>query len=143
MSKKKDTSTETMLVLAAASLVFYLFYTKDWFLYSGLGIAPEKAADFAPRHIFIYVALGLALSGLFIKPLARLIDWLWMKLAALIGLVMPKLILSLIFYLLLFPIALLSRLSSKDPLSLRGKAKKSLFTDLGRSYRASDMEKMW
>ncbi len=57
------------------------------------------------------VALGLAAPAL-LKPVYRI----WMALAVVLGFVMTRVILSIVFYLILTPIGLVLRLLGKDPL---------------------------
>ncbi len=60
------------------------------------------------------VALGLLAPAL-LRPLYRV----WMALAVVLGFVMTRVILTLVFYLVLTPIGLLLRLFGKDPLHRR------------------------
>lgn len=68
------------------------------------------------------IALGVGLIGIFSTYLSKKIDFLWMKLAWVLGLIVPNILLSIIFYFFLFPISLVSRLfGKKDPLRLKNK----------------------
>ena len=57
----------------------------------------------------LFLLLGLTLPRL-LKPLPKL----WMTLAVLLGWLMTRIILTILFYLVLTPIGLLARLSGKD-----------------------------
>ena len=48
----------------------------------------------------LFVALGSLFCGLFVPIIAKQITWLWFKLAELMGLIMSKVVLGLIFYFL-------------------------------------------
>lgn len=68
----------------------------------------------------LWAILAIGLLGLLFKQIAYVIDQLWMGLGKIIGAVVSKIILVLFFYLILSPIALLSRIFSKsDPLKLK------------------------
>ena len=66
-----------------------------------------------------------------------------MKLAQLLGYIVPNVLLTLMFFTVLFPVAILSQLfRRKDPLMLKNK-KSSTFREIDRCFRKQDFEKMW
>ena len=83
---------------------------------------------------FLIISLVIAAIGLFSKSLTALIARLWYKLA--------ELLLGLLYYLLLFPLAVLSRLFSKDPMHL-SKDHDSLYVVRNTSFSKKDFEKTW
>ncbi len=88
-------------------------------------------------------AVIIGLLGLISSFLAKQIDFLWMKLAWVLSLIVPNIILSIIFYLLLTPIALLSRLfGEKNQLNLKNKTD-SLFKDYNKDFDKPSFEKPW
>ena len=96
------------------------------------------------RQMFTYTALALMLVALFVKPLARIISRAWMKFAEVVGTFNSRLILSLVFYLLLTPLALLYRAFNRNPLSIKpGQKDGSLFVPRDQFYSKTDFEKMW
>jgi hypothetical protein len=96
------------------------------------------------RQVFVYTALALMLVALFVKPLARVLSRAWMKFAEVVGTFNSKLILSLVFYLLLTPLALLYRVFNRNPLSIKpGQEDGSLFVTRNHVYSKDDFEKMW
>lgn len=91
-----------------------------------------------------YAALALIVVGLFVTPAASLISRLWLGLAELLGAFNSRVLLSLLFYLLLTPLALLFRLFSKNPLGLkRQRGARTLFLERNHRYSRGDFEKMW
>jgi hypothetical protein len=84
---------KTILVLALAMLIFYLIWELKWLL---------------------WLAAGLLVISLKPNPLADLIAKLWMKLSEHIGIFMSKIILSIIFFVLLTPLAMLYRLFNRE-----------------------------
>ncbi|MBZ0263748.1 hypothetical protein K8I28_03695 [bacterium] len=58
-------------------------------------------------------------SGLIIPMVLRPIEWAWMKLAHVLGMIMTYIIVSLTFFLVITPVGLLVRLVGKDLLSLK------------------------
>jgi len=66
-----------------------------------------------------------------------------MKLAWVLSLIIPNILLSSIFFLFLFPIALLSRLfGKKDPLMLKN-PEKSVFRNQEKKFDKSSFENPW
>jgi hypothetical protein len=88
------------------------------------------------------VALGVGLIGLFVKPVAKWIALGWHKLSEGLGYVNSRIILSLVFFLALVPIALLSRLFTKGDLQLKRK-KGSYYSDRNHQYAPKDFENVW
>jgi hypothetical protein len=87
--------------------------------------------------------LVVGLAGVFSTYLSRKIDFIWMKLSWLLSLIVPNILLTIIFYLLLFPIALLSRIfGQKDPLNLNN-TKDSYFKNSDRQLDKASFEKLW
>ena len=84
---------ETLSVLALAALVFHFVWEVKW---------------------LIWLATGLLILTLKPNPLANLIAGLWLKLSEYIGNFMSKVILSLVFFLLLTPLAAFYRLFNRE-----------------------------
>lgn len=91
----------------------------------------------------VYISIFLSLAGAFSPFLTRLIDQAWMKLAWLLGEIVPRILLSIIFYVVLTPIALLSRMfGQKDPLMLKNDHS-STFRDKSELIDKASFEKPW
>ena len=89
----------------------------------------------------LIVAICVGLVGVFSTFLSEKIDFLWGKLAWLLSLIVPNIILSLIFYFFLFPIALLSKaFGKKDPLMLKNKYD-SIFRDQDKEFDKVSFER--
>lgn len=69
--------------------------------------------------------LALLLTGLFVPAVARRFHVAWMQLAGILGYVNSRILLFLLFYLVITPYGLISRLVGRDPLNRRSKAKTS------------------
>lgn len=122
MASKQNNPLQTVLLLAIAGIVFFLWKHWFWALYAGLAIG---------------------LLGLLSLTIAQKIDWIWRQLGEILGWFVPKILLSLIFFLVLWPTAGLARLfGQKDPLDLKGD-KESMFHKVEKTHRAEDFEKPW
>jgi predicted PurR-regulated permease PerM len=95
------------------------------------------------RQAFIYLAMGFLLIALFVPPLTRIIALGWGKLSLLLAYVNNRIILTIIFYIVLTPLACLYRLFHKDPLKLAMKESGSYFYERSHTYVSADLEKMW
>ncbi|MFA5404015.1 MAG: SxtJ family membrane protein [Ignavibacteria bacterium] len=119
---KKEKYLETLITISTGFLILFLFFD-------------IKA--------FIYVAIALGIISLFWRKAAEIISLLWLKLGEGMGFVVSKVILSFIFFFILFPVARVSRLFNKDFLLLKGDNLKSIFFEVNRKYEPKDFEKMW
>ncbi len=93
---------------------------------------------------FLWIGGILGIPGLISSFLRNYILKTWNKLAEILGFINSRIILALIFYLILTPLALLSRIFSKDKMQLKKGAKKdSYFTIRNHSFSAEDFKNPW
>lgn len=111
-----------MLTIAMGFLVVYLVFHLQW---------------------AVYVSLGAGIIGIASEYLSDKIDWAWMKLAQLLGYIVPNILLSAVFFLFLFPIALIARIfGKKDPLMLSPKYH-TTFVEVNSTMDKQSFEKTW
>ena len=89
------------------------------------------------------VALVLGLIFVISPALSKAVLWFWEKLALVLGWINTRIILSLVFYLFLLPIALLFKLFNRDPLSMNWNNTSSSFIVRDHEYKAVDLENPW
>lgn len=118
---KKDTSKSTVLIISMGFLVLYTVFSWQWTLYASLLVG---------------------VSGTLSAFASRKIERLWMKLADLLGYIIPNILLSIVFFLLLFPVSLLYKIFHKDPLMLSRKYK-THFIDINKEPDKKSFEKTW
>jgi ABC-type multidrug transport system fused ATPase/permease subunit len=118
---KTDNSKSTVLVILTGFLVLYFIFSWQW---------------------AIIVSLITGIIGIISPYLSRKIEWGWMKLSKLLGYIVPNIILSVVFYLFLFPISVLYRVFNKDPLMLSNKYD-TYFIDVKRETDKKSFEKLW
>lgn len=91
----------------------------------------------------LYVALVIGLAGALSESLAKMIDLGWEKLGWLLGLIVPNILLSAVFFFFLTPIAWLAKIAQKDdPLSLKN-ARVSMFREENKDFSKESFEKPW
>ena len=71
---------------------------------------------------FVGAALAFGLLGLVAPKVLRPLNWLWFQLGQLLGKIVSPVVLGAIFFLLLTPVALVTRLFGRDELRLKRKA---------------------
>ncbi|MGN8224797.1 SxtJ family membrane protein [Gracilimonas sp. BCB1] len=98
------------------------------------------AAIFDSEHI-AYLALAVGLLS-FVPPIGNRMVWGWYKLAEGLGWFNSRVLLSLVYYLIVTPIALLFRLFGNDPLLLKD-TKGSMFHFRDHTYSKEDLENPW
>lgn len=94
------------------------------------------------NEVIAYIALGIGLISLIIPPVGYRVVWGWYKLAELLSRVMNPLILGLVYYTFISPIAILFRLFGNDPLELKT-TKGSMYEIRDKTYSKEDLEKPW
>ncbi|MCB0704743.1 MAG: hypothetical protein KDC34_05510 [Saprospiraceae bacterium] len=119
--KKSTDHTEIMLGITTGFMLLYWWLEND---------------------ILLYIAIGVGLTGIFFKPGASWIANGWRLLTRALGFVNSRLILGAIFFLILWPIAALSRLGRKDSMNLKGGGK-SFYTIRDHVYKPEDLENPW
>jgi hypothetical protein len=118
---KRDKGLETILVLVLAFTILYWRFQETYWL---------------------IIAVLLGIIGLFAPGIAVKIHWFWMKLGHILGYFVSKILLTVIFFVVLFPLGVLSKLAGKNALKLKAGAK-SYFTERNHLYKKEDLENMW
>ncbi len=92
--------------------------------------------------VFLIVALSVLFLSTVNQKAAALIDKVWLFIGEKLGNINSAILLFLIYYLILTPIAFLSRIGSKDPLQLKAPSK-SNFKEARHLYTANDLRNPW
>jgi hypothetical protein len=122
VSKTKSEPHKTVLVITVGFLIVHVITKMHWPLVT---------------------AIVIGLLGLLSGFLAKKIDYLWLKLSWVLSLIVPNIILSFVFFLILTPIAFLSKIfGEKNQLNLKNTAP-SLFKDRAKPFEKVSFEKPW
>ncbi len=119
--KDKTKIYETSLVLTTGFLVVFLI---------------------TEGYAFLYISLFFGLVGIFIKPLAALITKIWFWLADMLNLVFSKLVLGLLFYVILLPLALFYKAAGNDKLRLK-ENDNSKWVIRNQVFESAHFRKIW
>lgn len=98
---------------------------------------------FVTREIrYATIGAGLLLLDMIAPALYKPAAKLWFGLSAVLGAVMSKVLLSIIFFLVLTPMGLLRRIGGKDPMRMRQfkKGEDSVFRVRDHAFVAADIE---
>jgi hypothetical protein len=118
---RTDTA-KTVLTISVGFLVLYLLFHLKWAL---------------------TVSLIIGLTGILSDYLSKKVVFVWLKLSWILSLIVPNIILTVVFFLFLFPIAILSRIfGQKDTLKLRHTSG-SLFKDYNKQFDKASFERPW
>jgi len=115
---------ESLLVISTGFLVLYLIFGLQW---------------------MIWIAAGVSILGLMSSTIARWIHTGWMKLAMGLGFINSKILLSIVFFVFLMPVAFLQRLVSGDKLQLKRKkeGEGGYYAERNYTYAKKDLENVW
>ncbi|MDX2359574.1 MAG: hypothetical protein QNK23_02130 [Crocinitomicaceae bacterium] len=122
MIKKTGNPSKTVLTITIGFAIVFLLTKMDWALITSISVG---------------------LLGVISDKLSEYIEYLWLKLAWLLGLIVPNILLSIIFYFFLFPLSLLSKLfGKKNPLNLK-RTEGSMWISYDREIDIEYFEKTW
>jgi hypothetical protein len=116
-------SLETMGILALVFTIFNLVWGKQ---------------------IFLFIAVSCLFVGVFMKALAVILSNSWLALAGILGAINSKIILSLFFFLLLLPLALVYRAIKGDFLCIKFDGEsRSFWNTKDHKYNPEDLKNTW
>jgi ABC-type dipeptide/oligopeptide/nickel transport system permease subunit len=122
MKKRKTDPVKTVLIISVGFTFVYLLSHQNW---------------------AIYVAVIVGLVGILSGYLSRKIDFLWMKLAWILSLIIPNILLGIVFYLVLFPISVVSKIfGPSNPLALKNTTD-SLYKNCNKQFDKASFERLW
>ena len=116
-------NAKTILIKVIGFLIIGFFFTSN---------------ETVSKTLFIICAV-ISLAELISPTLGSYIVWFWNELAHMPGWINTRILLSIVFYVLLLPIAFIYRLTKKDSLQ-RKKQRGSIFKERNHMYSKADLE---
>ncbi|WP_020600212.1 SxtJ family membrane protein [Spirosoma panaciterrae] len=113
---------KAQLVIVTGLVVLYFIFKSPWWLYA---------------------AAAVGVLSLAIPVVGDLIVKVWFKIAEVLGNINGKIILSILFFVFLWPIAMLYRLTAKNPLAIKRTDQKSFYNERNHQYTKEDLEQTW
>lgn len=118
---KWQTKHTSLAVIAVGFGLFYFFLHRNWML----------------------VPVGIVLIGFVISPVGEWIHRGWMLLAKLLGWINSRILLTVLFFVILTPVALVARLFNKTSIRLKPDNGGSSFVTRNHLYKKEDLEFPW
>lgn len=122
MKNLKLEPSKTILTITLGFLILHLIFGWQWAL---------------------IVSLIVGIGGLFSKRIAEGINFLWIRLTIILSLIIPNVIMALIYFLILTPIAYMAKFFRKEDELLLKKEVETTFHKVNRKIDKSALEKMW
>ena len=98
---------------------------------------------YVDNKLIIYLCLFLSAMAVFSLKFTKVIETIWIKLSFLLSQIIPNILLTIIFFFILTPTALLSKLfKAKSEFSSKNN-KKSFFIILKKSFKKDSFKKAW
>ena len=119
-------NAKTILIKVIGFLIIRFFFTSN---------------ETISKTLFIICAV-ISLAELISPTLGSYIVWFWNELAHMPGWINTRILLSIVFYVLLLPIAFIYRLTNKDSLQCK-KQRGSIFKERNHMYSKADLENIW
>jgi hypothetical protein len=122
---KKDNTT-SILVISTGFLILSIIFFKH----------PKVSA------ILLTISIASGITHLVSPTLSNYIVIGWNKLAHVLGWINTRILLTLVYYLFLFPISIFYKFSNKNPLQ-RKNPDRTLFIERNHQYCKKDLENIW
>tara|TARA_B100001093_G_C26530731_1_gene885922 strand:+ start:409 stop:762 length:354 start_codon:yes stop_codon:yes gene_type:complete len=115
-------SHSTILSIIFGFLVINLFINNDYLVY------------------FIILILGLSIAS---KKFSDSIEIFWFSIAVILSKILPSVLLSIIYFMLLTPLAYMSKLFNAQTDYKSKNNLNSMFTDCNKNFTKKSFEKTW
>lgn len=113
---------KAQLVIVTGLVVLYFIFKSEYFLIAAAVVG------------VVSIAIPVVGDGI-VK--------VWYKLAEILGAINGRILLSIVFFLVLLPVAILARIGKKNALNLKNEKGTSVFLDRNHKYAPKDLEHVW
>lgn len=94
------------------------------------------------NRVLLYCAVGLIGTSIFIRPLGRLLASIWLKFSYAVGTFNSRVLLSIVFYIFLTPLALVRRLVGRSHVIMK-EGGDSYWKSVDKVFEKQDLDKTW
>ncbi len=122
INSEKEKNIKNVAAIAFGLLILFLIFHKNY---------------------LIYTSLFLLLISILSDSLSEKISWFWMKFLNLLGIIFSKIMLTLVFLIILTPLAIAFRIFKRNPLLVKKTRRKSYYIQREHLYSTHDFENMW
>lgn len=142
----REKKLETILTITVGLSVFYLMYDIRLLLnlkWKGIKIFVDMFYLLSDIRLLLIMSVVIGMIGLFSNYLSDKIVWVWWKLIKILASVNSKILLSIIFFVFLTPVAFLARMFNKNYLGIKKWNNKSYYNERNYTYKPKDLENPW
>ena len=122
MKKNTPNPSKSILAITVGFLIIFLIFKFIWALYTSLIIGS---------------------IGLLSEKISAFIEFIWLKISQILGIFLPNIILSLVYFLVLVPISFLRKIFNKSSLEILNKKEDSNFLNSSRLFNKKSFENPW
>ncbi|MCX8080587.1 MAG: SxtJ family membrane protein [Bacteroidia bacterium] len=109
-----------------------------------LSTAAMLAFMILKKNVFLYLALSFCLLGLVYYKGAYIFTKCWFKFSEILGKVSSFILLGIIFYLVLTPVAFIFKMKKKNYLNLKKLSEdRGIYISVNKAFSREDFEKKW
>ena len=94
-------------------------------------------------EVLRYFGGAIGFVALIHKSIAEEIVWMWEKIGQGLGWINSKIIMGAVFFTILFPIAIITRLFGRDTLMLKDMPRDTFYTKRYHTYTPKDLKNIW
>lgn len=98
---------------------------------------------FLEERLIIYISLIISAIGVFSNKLSKFIEKIWYKFSFYVSQIIPNILLTIIFFILLTPIALLSKLFKTKSNFLSKDQSKTAYKNQIKQFDKKSFERAW
>ena len=98
---------------------------------------------FLDNKTILYISIILSGLGVFSTKISIIIEKIWFKITYILNQIIPTILLSMIFFLILTPVSLLSKLFNSKTNFNSTNNQKTTFIDQNKSFDKKSFERAW
>lgn len=122
MRNIKSNPTKTVLTISTGLLIVY--FITDY-------------------EILVKFSTALGIIAIISNFFSHLIEKIWFKLAELLSFIVPNIILTIVYYFFLFPVASIARLFNKNQIKRYSKNSNTSFISMEKTFKGQDFKNPW
>ena len=98
---------------------------------------------FTEKPALLVAAIFFLTAGFVFKSIGAVVSWAWLSLGLAIGAVMSRVVLTLLYYVVLTPLALCYRILNRKKTMCFRPSSESFFFERDYTYSSKDLERLW
>src|SRR6056297_3190401 len=118
---KEKSSQSTILIISTGFLLLFLLFSMKW---------------------MVFVSIFVGLIGIFSEYLSQKVEQIWVGISKILGYIIPNILLTFIFFVILTPLSFIYKMFNKDALMLSINYD-SYFLNKKGNLKKENFEKIW